>query len=62
MPEAGEVSIATIASGQMPLTPVSCLGRIHTIFGTQERYPVCKYPGSLFGVHMGKARAADNHT
>ncbi|CAK9074381.1 unnamed protein product [Durusdinium trenchii] len=43
VPEAGEVSIATIASGQMPLTPVSCRGRIHTIFGTQERYPVCKF-------------------
>ena len=38
VPEAGEVSIATIASGQMPLTPVSCRGRIHTIFGTQERF------------------------
>ena len=46
-PEVVEESITTIMSGPMPLRPVTVRGRIHALFGTQERYPFCKFLGGV---------------
>ena len=43
---ATELSIAEIMTGNMPLRPVSCRGRIHAIYGVQQRWPVTKSLGA----------------